>query len=83
MKQLRYYYDAILKFDGERYSVDYYCSESNTRVWAGRINCDSYINALNSVNRIVISLNKPKAFFGRHGKLMSWIRWKLRIRNLK
>ena len=83
MKQLRYYYDPVLKSHDNRYFVDYYCSDGKTRVWAGRFNGKSYADVLIHVRNIVEKLNTPKPFFGKYGRLMTWLRWKMRIRNQK
>ena len=42
MKQLYYYYDAVLKYHDNRYSIDYYCSDGKTRMKIGEIKGKSY-----------------------------------------
>ena len=53
MKQLRYYYDAVLKSDEDCYIVEYYCSDGKTRLLAGKIYGQSYVNVLTDVKKIV------------------------------
>lgn len=83
MIQLKYFYDPVLKCHDNRYTVNYYCSDGKTRVWSGSINGDTYQFVLSTVTSIVNNLNKPKALFGNDGRLMTWVRWKKRIRNQK
>lgn len=83
MKQLRYYYDAVLKSDEDCYIVEYYCSDGKTRLLAGKIYGQSYVNVLTDVKKIVNALNQPKPLFGRNGRIAEWIEWKMKIRNQK
>jgi hypothetical protein len=81
MRKIHYYYDAAVKSHDGRYSVDYYCSNGKSRVWAGRFNGKSYKDVLTHVRNIVEKLNQPKPIFGQNGRFCQWLWFMKRIRN--
>lgn len=83
MRRITYYYDSLMKSSDGRYSVDYFCSDSRVSIWAGRITEDSPTEALKKAWDVVDELNKPRAFFGREGRLAQWFWWKNKTKELK
>lgn len=65
MRKIYYYYDAGVKSNDGRYTVDFYCTNGKKIVWAGQITDDSPTAALKFVRGLIDKLNKPKSFFKR------------------
>ena len=85
MKKIYYYYNPVVKSDEnrQRFAVDYYCTDSKTTIWSGRIVEESPTAALYRVRQLVNALNEPRPLFGFEGRLHQWFWWQERKREAK